>query len=87
LYISQNLIVMKKTLIYFSLIIGLFACAGEPTTAEDSVDNSEGATTEDQNSGFTLGPQSVVPLVNIFGEDSTDVEGNVVYPPRDTIWN
>jgi hypothetical protein len=74
---------MKKTLIYFSLIFGLFACAAESTTADDT----EGAATEEQDPGFTLGPQSVVPLVNMYGEDSTDVEGNVVYPARDTIWN
>jgi gliding motility associated protien GldN len=38
----------------------------------------------------TLGPQSTIPLTNIFGDDSTaflpDGTEFIVYPPRDTIW-
>ncbi|MDG0974522.1 MAG: gliding motility protein GldN [Crocinitomicaceae bacterium] len=33
-----------------------------------------------------LGADSDVPLVNIYGDDSIDVSGNYVYPPRDTLW-
>lgn len=34
----------------------------------------------------SLGADTDVPLVNIYGEDSTDAFGNFVYPPRDTLW-
>jgi gliding motility associated protien GldN len=34
----------------------------------------------------SLGADSDVPLVNQYGDDSTDVNGNYVYPPRDTNW-
>jgi gliding motility associated protien GldN len=34
----------------------------------------------------TLGADSDIPLVNGYGEDSLDAEGNYVYPPRDTLW-
>ncbi|WP_343785390.1 gliding motility protein GldN [Wandonia haliotis] len=34
----------------------------------------------------TLGPESDLPLVDIYGDDSLDINGNYVYPPRDTNW-
>jgi len=34
----------------------------------------------------SLGPESDVILVTIDGDDSTDVNGDYVYPPRDTNW-
>lgn len=33
-----------------------------------------------------LGDEPTEALLNIYGEDSTDVNGQYVYPPRDTIW-
>ena len=33
-----------------------------------------------------LGPDSDIPLVNMYGEDSVDAFGNFVYPARDTLW-
>lgn len=34
----------------------------------------------------TLGEESDIPLVDIYGDDSVDAAGNYVYPPRDTSW-
>lgn len=34
----------------------------------------------------TLGPESDIALVTVYGEDSVDVKGDYVYPPRDTSW-
>jgi gliding motility associated protien GldN len=33
-----------------------------------------------------LGADSDIPLVDMYGEDSLDINGNYVYPPRDTVW-
>lgn len=33
-----------------------------------------------------LGDEPEEPFLNMYGEDSTDIDGNYVYPPRDTIW-
>lgn len=33
-----------------------------------------------------LADEQTEALLNMYGEDSTDVNGNYVYPPRDTIW-
>lgn len=33
-----------------------------------------------------LGPIPVDPYLNIYQQDSTDANGNYVYPPRDTLW-
>lgn len=33
-----------------------------------------------------VGPLSDVPIPNQYGEDSMDINGKIVYPPRDTIW-
>lgn len=35
---------------------------------------------------YTLGPRPVNPLINAYGEDSIDSDGNFVYPARDTNW-
>lgn len=34
----------------------------------------------------TLGPESDIPLVDMYGDDSLDMNGNYVYPPRDSNW-
>ena len=34
----------------------------------------------------TLGPESDIALVDQYGEDSVGLDGNYVYPPRDTNW-
>lgn len=41
----------------------------------------------EEDLGYSLGvrPDNAIP--NQFGDDSIDAQGNVVYPPRDTIWN
>jgi hypothetical protein len=41
---------------------------------------------EEDDLGYTLGPESDIPLVDIYGDDSLDVDGNYVYPSRDTLW-
>jgi gliding motility associated protien GldN len=55
-----------------------------PTHADPSKDTTY------QNELFyylgKLGPDTDIPCVTIFGEDSVDIMGNFVYPPRDTIW-
>lgn len=33
-----------------------------------------------------LGAKPIDPYLNMWGEDSIDINGNYVYPPRDTIW-
>lgn len=34
----------------------------------------------------TLGPMPLDPYLNAWGEDSVDVNGDFVFPPRDTLW-
>lgn len=41
---------------------------------------------EETEKAYKLGPMPVNPLLNSYGNDSIDVDGNIVYPSRDTIW-
>jgi hypothetical protein len=89
---------MKKYILIVVLITGLAACGEENesiTSADEEIDgtelvddnqvSSDGIIMEDE--GYTLGPIPEDPLLNMYGEDSLDTEGNLVYPPRDTIYD
>lgn len=87
---------MTKYYLIIGLAIGLTACDGESEdtnltddveveATEDTDDAVEGEMIEDE--GYTLGPIPEEPLLNMYGEDSLDADGNMVYPPRDTIYD
>jgi hypothetical protein len=80
---------MKKKLLFIGLAIGMVACSEAGTVEENNTDAQEELTQEDEveDLGYTLGPDSDIPLVDMYGEDSLDADGNFVYPSRDTIWH
>jgi hypothetical protein len=62
---------MKKRIIYFGLGLGLMACGGEEGAVDDQnndLDQSEINANEEK-----------IPLLNMYGEDSIDAQGNIVY--------
>jgi hypothetical protein len=79
---------MKRKLLVIGLAIGMTACSGEEVVEEINTDTQEEtAQEEEEDLGYTLGPDSDIPLVDMYGDDSLDVDGNFVYPSRDTLWH
>ena len=59
---------MVKKIFTLSLMVGLFSCEGSnETEVSDDVTKDE------------LNNEELIPLLNVYGEDSIDQEGNVVY--------
>ncbi len=85
---------MKTKWMYVVCCFGFFACTNETSNEEttgtqsehiEAEASTENADTEGERK-FELGPRPEKPMLNSYGEDSTDEEGLSVYPGRDTIW-
>ncbi|RFC53432.1 type IX secretion system ring subunit PorN/GldN [Brumimicrobium aurantiacum] len=57
-----------------------------PSTPGGTYENDPKYRDEINNYLATLGPQPIDALLNVYGEDSVDVNGNLVYPEREVNW-
>jgi hypothetical protein len=83
---------MNKSLIIALAFLTFSSCKeGEEKAlqenSEEKTKSADSSQTIEEDLGYTLGIRSDRPLTNIYGQDSTDAEGNNIYPPRDTMWH